>query len=265
MNTSLAGLLVPMEGGGFTPPGVGDFDFHGLFGTTWLTKPMLQIIIAFVLVVVLWGIAASRLKMVPNKGQFVAEFFYDFIRNGVARDIIGHGYRSWTPFLVGTFTFVLLNNWFGEFFYFMFPTFSNVGYAYGLAIMVWLIYVVVGFKAHGLKYLKNSLVPSGVPWYLLWLIIPMEFLANFITRPLTLSIRLFANMFAGHLAVLVFIVGGAYLTTYSGNLLYNVSGVLSTVLGIVILCLELFIGFLQAYILTILTAQYIASSLASEH
>lgn len=262
--TNLAGLLVPMEGG-YTPPGVEDFEFHGLFGTTWLNKPMLQLIIAFVLVVVFWLFAARRLNVVPTKFQYFTEYVYDFIRNGVARDVIGHGYQKWTPFLLGVFCWVLLNNWFGEFFYFMFPTFSNIGYAYGLALMVWIIYVVVGFKVHGMKYLKMSLIPSGVPWYLLFLIVPVEFLSNFITRPLTLSVRLFANMFAGHLAVLVFVVGGAYLVTYSGNLFYNAAGVASTIAGLLILCLEVFIGFLQAYILTILTAQYIGSSLASEH
>lgn len=262
----MAGPLVPLDsGGGYHPPSLDDFDFPGLLGTDWFTKPMAQLAISVVLIATLWLLAARRLRLVPGKGQFVAEFFYDFIRNGVGREIIGPGYQRWTPFLVGVFCYVLVNNWFGEFVLFMFPTFSNIGFSYGLALLVMGIYLFAGFQSHGIRYLKNALIPSGVPWPLLPLIVPIEFLSVFITRPLTLSIRLFANMLAGHLSVLVFVVGGGFLISYAHNAFFNVAGFLSLVMGLMIMCLELFIGFLQAYILTILSAQYISSSLADAH
>lgn len=246
-------------------PGLDDFIFPGLFGTDWITKPMLQAIIAAIIVVVMWLIAARRLKVVPSKGQFVMESIYDFIRNGVGRDILGSGFRPYIGMLVGLFTFVLINNWFGEFFLFMFPTFSNIGYTWGVVAVVYITYVFAGFKAHGPGYLKQALIPSGVPWYLYPIIVPVEFISTFITRPLTLGVRLFANMFAGHLSIMVFVLGGSFLLTYAHNVIYNVAGAISLVFSLVMLALELFIGFLQAYIFTILTAQYISSSISEGH
>jgi F-type H+-transporting ATPase subunit a len=262
-----AGLgLIPLESeGGFSVNWREIFTNPGYLGTSWLTKPMIELIISVILVVVIWVIAARNLKIVPKKGQWFFEYLYDFIRNGLARDIIGHGYQRWVPLLMGIFFLILVNNWFGEFFYFMRPTFGNVGFAYGMALAVWFIYIYAGFSTHGLKYLKYQLVPDGVPGPLLILIVPLEFLSNFITRPFTLSVRVFANMFAGHMQVFVFVVGGTFLLTYADNVLYNIAGVFSWVLGIVIMLLELFIGFLQAYIFTILSAQYISSSIAAAH
>ncbi|MDO1752410.1 F0F1 ATP synthase subunit A, partial [Escherichia coli] len=73
--------------------------------------------------------------VVPGKRQVFGEYCYNFIRNSLARDTIGHGFEPWLPYLVALFSFILINNWFGELFVFMFPTFSHVGYVYGLAIV----------------------------------------------------------------------------------------------------------------------------------
>ena len=148
----------------------------------------------------------------------------------------------------------------------MYPTFSNVGYAYGLAILSWLIYIGAGFQKWGFGgFLKKALLPEGVPGYLLPIVIPLEFLATFITRPITLALRLFANLFAGHLVVMVFVVGGGYLLTVENNTFYNISGGVSIAFSLIILLLELFIGALQAYIFTVLTAQYVSTSIAEAH
>ncbi len=261
--------LLPMEsGGGYTPPGVHDFLFDSVWPgylPDWVNKPFLQAVIGAVLVIVLWWLAARSLKVKPTKGQFLAEYVYEFVRNGIARDILHHDFRKFLPFLLALFSFILVNNWFGEFFLFMYPTFSNVGYAYGLAILAWCAYVGAGFKKWGFGFLKKSLIPEGVPGYLLPLVMPLEFLATFITRPVTLALRLFANLFAGHLVVLVFVVGGGFLLTYADNTFYNVAGGVSLLFSIVILLLELFIGALQAYIFTVLTAQYVSTSIAEAH
>lgn len=265
MNLGTLGL-VPWEGG-YTPPGPKDFEWFALFPglPDWVNKPFAQAVLGAILVMVLWVIASRRLKLVPGKGQFVAEYIYEFVRNGIARDILGPEYRRYLPYLLGLFSFILVNNWFGQFFFFMYPAFSNVGYAYGLALLTLVIYIAAGFHKHGIKYLRVALLPSGVPWYLWWLIIPLEFLSNFITRPITLSLRLFANLFAGHLVVMVFVVGGAFLLTYADNLFYNFAGAVSVAFSFAILFLELFIGALQAYIFTVLTAQYVSSSISEAH
>ena len=256
--------MIPMEGG-YTNPGVEDFHFEPLWGTAWVTKPLLQLVIAAILVIVVWCVVSRKLRTVPSKSQFLFEQVYDFIRSSVGRDVLGPGFRPYLGVLVGLFTFVLFNNWFGEFFLFMFPTFSKIGFVWGMVGFVYLLYIFAGFRTHGIGYLRKSLIPEGVPWCLWMIIIPIEFLSNFVTRPLTLAVRLFANMFAGHLTVVVFVVGGTYLLTYANNLFYNVGGGLSLVFGVVMMGFELFIGFLQAYIFTILVAQYISSSISESH
>lgn len=259
--------MIALETGGYTPPGVEDFVFDGGFipGVEWVNKTFVQAVISAVLILVFWLLAARKLRMVPGKGQFFNEYIYDFIRNGVARDILGHDYRRYLPYLLGLFSFVLVNNLFGLIPIFMFPTFSNIGYAWGLALLSWLIYNVAGVARHGGRYFKNMLIPAGVPWWLYPIIVPIEALSNFIVRPLTLGLRLFGNLFAGHLVVLVFVVGGSYLLTQSSNVFYQVAGGVSLLFSFGIFALELLVSSLQAYIFTVLTAQYVASSLAEEH
>lgn len=256
------GLIVPLE---YKSPSLEDFSFPGTFGVAWMDKTFWQAVIAAVLVVITWLWLSHSLRVVPGKRQVLAEYCYDFVRNTLVRDTIGHDFVRWLPYLLALFTFILFNNWFGELFVFMFPTFSHVGYVYGLAIVSWFVYIIAGVKAQGLRYFKSAVLPKGVPWYLWWLIIPLEFLSNFITRPLTLSLRLFANMFAGHLIIMIFVVGGGFLLTYAHNPFYNVTGAVSLIFSFALFALELFVGFLQAYVFTVLSAQYVASSLSEDH
>ncbi len=259
--------MFPLEGGTYVPPGVDDFKFGPFIEgwPDWINRPLIQAVTGALIVIILWWVASRGLRTKPSKGQFVAEYLYEFVRNGIARDILHHEYRRYLPYLLGLFSFILVNNWFGEFFVFMFPTFSNIGYVYGLAILSWCVYVGAGFGKFGFGFLKRALIPEGVPWYLLPIVMPLEFLATFITRPVTLALRLFANMFAGHLVVLVFVVGGGYLLTVQDNLFYNVSGAVSILFSFAILFLELFIGAIQAYIFTVLTAQYVSTSISEAH
>jgi len=206
------------------------------------------------------------MKIVPSKIQYGGEYVYNIIRNSIAREVIGENYHKYIPYLVALFCFILINNWFGEFFLFMFPSFSKIGFVWGLAILSWLLYNGVGIKKHGfLRYLKNMTVPKGVPGPLLILVAPLEFISNFIIRPVSLALRLFANLFAGHLLVVIFVVAGSWLIRVSRNGIYNVAGGFSVLLSFGIFALELLVGFLQAYIFTILTAQYVSSAEADEH
>jgi F-type H+-transporting ATPase subunit a len=263
-------FMTPLEtesGGGYTPPGLEDFEFDGGFipGLEWFNKPLVQALISVVLILGFWLLAVRKLTMVPGKRQFATEYLYDFIRNGVARDMIGHNWRPYFPYLLGLFCFIWVNNLFGLFPLFMFPTFSNIGYAWGLALMSWVIYNVAGVRALGLKYFKNSLMPAGVPLWLAPIIIPVEFLSNFIIRPITLGLRLFGNLLGGHLVVLVFVVGGSYLLTEAEGIGLKATGLFTLLFSFAIFALELLVVSLQAYIFTVLTASYVASATAEEH
>lgn len=264
-------LPVPMETGGgeggWHTPSLEDFEFIGGFGgPDWVNKPFVQAVMAAVIVIVLWLLASRKLRTVPSKRQFLNEYFYNFIRNGVALDTLGErDFRRYLPYLLGLFSFIWVNNLMGLFPLLMFPTFSNIGYAWGLVALTYIIYNVAGIARHGLKYFKNSLLPAGVPWPLWFVIIPIEFLSNFVIRPLTLGLRLFGNLLAGHLVVLVFVTGGAYLLFYSEGAINRIAGGASLIFSFGIFALELLVSSLQAYIFTVLTAQYVASSLAEDH
>ncbi|MBM7797399.1 F-type H+-transporting ATPase subunit a [Microlunatus panaciterrae] len=262
-------MLVPMEGGGFKPPGVEDFNTPPLFDTPWLSwldKPMLQAIVAVILILAFWVWAARKGALVPGKGQYLAEQAYFLIRNSIARDYIGHDFKKYLPYLIALFSFVLVNNLWGVFPLTLFPTASHVGWAYGLALVTWVLYNAVGIRTHGVGgYLKRTVWPSGVPVWMLPLVIPIEFISNILVRPVTLSLRLFANMFAGHLLVLVFVLGGEYLLFESKSLFNNIAGGASLIFSLAIFGLEVVVQGLQAYIFTVLTAQYISSAAAEEH
>ncbi|MAO82127.1 MAG: ATP synthase F0 subunit A [Nocardioides sp.] len=231
-----------------------------------VTKPMLQLVLAAVLVFGFFYIAARKRELVPGKLQFVGEEAYSFVRNSMGRDIIGsHDFMRFTPYLFALFFFILLNNLFASIPFLQFPTFSRSGMVYGLAAMSWVIYNAVGMKKHGvLGYLKLQSVPSGVGGPILLLLIPLEFLSNIIVRPVTLALRLFANMLAGHLLLILFALGGEYLILEM-SVAYAPVGILAWVLFIAIAFLELLVQFLQAYVFVLLNAMYIQGALADEH
>jgi F-type H+-transporting ATPase subunit a len=263
--TGLIMGLIPLEG--FEAPGVHSFDIPPLFdGAPWFDKYMLQAIVSVIVILAFWMIMARKNAMVPSKSQYIGETAYFFVRNTIARDMIGHDFRRYLPLLIALFSFVLLNNIWGIFPLLLLPTTSHIGWAYGLAGLVWVIYNGVGIAKHGLfGYLKVTTLPAGVPVFMWPLIIPLEFVSNIIVRPVTLSLRLFANMFAGHLLVLVFVLGGEYLLLHSDAIVNQVAGVVALIFSMAIFALEIFVQSLQAFIFTVLTAQYISSAAAEEH
>jgi F-type H+-transporting ATPase subunit a len=262
---------------GFTPPGPGDFNLPPLgpdntfefLGQTMylgLTKPILQLVLAAVLVFWFFYAASKKRAMVPSKLQYVGEAGYGWVRNEIGRDIIGsHDFMRFVPYLVTLFFFILVNNFFGSIPFIQFPTLSRVGMVYALAGMSWVIYNAVGIKKHGFAgYAKLQTVPAGIHGPMLLLLVPLEFLSNIVVRPITLSLRLFANMLAGHLLILLFAVGGEYLLVH-GSMLVKPVGILAWLLFIAISFLEILIQFLQAYVFVLLNAMYIQGALADEH
>ena len=267
----LVPVWIPLDTGaaaeGYHAPGPADFNLPPIFnGFPLLDKFMLQAIVAVIAIVIFWVVMARKNKIVPTRGQFVGEWVYNFVRNGIARDMIGHDFKKYLPFLMALFSFLLVNNLFGVFPLTLMPTTAHVGWAYGLAGLVWITYNTVGIIKHGpVRYLKNTVLPSGVPWFMWPLIIPLEFLSNIIIRPITLSLRLFANMFAGHLLVMVFVLGGEFLLVQTEPIVNKIAGGVSLIFSMAIFGLELFVQALQAFIFTVLTAQYISSATAEEH
>jgi F-type H+-transporting ATPase subunit a len=255
---------------GFNAPGPQDFQLRDVFfgDNQLLTKTSLLLVLGAIVAFMFLRSTSRRPKIVPSKGQYLGEQAYSFVRNGIAQDSIGEkDYARFVPLLVSLFFFVLINNLFGLVPILQFAPFSRVGFAYGLAVIIWLTYNIAGIARHGLLgYLKLQTVPAGVPFIMLLLLVPLEFLSNILVRPVTLSLRLFANMFAGHLLLLLFASGGEYLLIHAtGSIVVKPAGVLSYVMGVGVGMLELIVAVLQAYVFTLLTAQYLAGALADEH
>lgn len=265
---SVAGTVTAAEDG-FTAPGPLNFQYPELFavGGVDVTKPMVQLVVAALLVFGFFYLAIRRQAMVPSRLQFAGEGAYNFVRNSVGRDIIGsHDFQKYVPYLFALFFFVLVNNLFASIPFIQFPTFSRASMAYALAGLSWLIYNGVGVYRHGLLgYLKVQSVPSGVSPVMYPLLVPLEFFSNILVRPVTLALRLFANMFAGHLLLILFATGGLYLVSDYGGVLGVTSGIVAWILAIAISFLEMLIQFLQAYVFVLLNAMYIQGSLSDEH
>jgi len=252
----------------FISPGPQSFETTPIIdGVDWFTKPVLVAALSVVVIVWFYWGASRKAAIVPSKLQFAGELGYNFVRNSIARDAIGsHDYMKYVPYLCGLFYFILLNNVAATLPVIQFPTFSHVGWAYAAAVMSWLIFNTVGIRKHGfLGYLKLQTMPAGVPLWLMPLMIPIEFISNILVRPVSLSLRLFANMFAGHILMLVFVLGGEYMVFESGKILIGGVGVLTFLMALPIAGLELFVQSIQAYIFVVLTAQYIGSAIADEH
>lgn len=260
--------MLPAEGssdGGFNPPGIGDAGLPGAwFAWDGITKYHVLVVLSVVLIAVFFVLAARKGKMVPGRFQFAGEIAYGFVRNSIGKDIIGNrDFIKFVPVLFTLFFFILVNNIFGAIPLLEIPTFSHVGGAYALAGVVYFTWIILGVKRNGWKYFKLSVVPTGVPWYLLFMVIPIEIISNYLVRPATHSLRLFATMLAGHMIVLMAGYGTEFLLEQE-NFLVKGTSILIVAGFIAMYMLEMLIMVLQAYVFTLLTATYIEGSLHAD-
>lgn len=250
---------------GFTPPGVKDFNLPPIVDSLpYLTKVNLLVFLAVIVISAFFIHSSRKAAIVPGKSQFAGELVYGFIRNGIAKDILGPEFMRFVPYLFSLFTFVLVNNVFAIVPLLQFSANMHVGFPYALAILTYIVYHYVGMKKQGVGgYLKGIAFMPGVPKPIYVLLTPIEIATFFVVRPFTLGLRLFSNMFAGHLLLLVFFLGGEYLM--EGAIALKIVAPFSFALGIALTFFEFMVQCLQAYIFTLLSALYIAGSLADEH
>jgi F-type H+-transporting ATPase subunit a len=268
---SSASLSCQLNSGcGFPAPGTDIFEFQPLveytvLGITFeITKPVILLILCSAIIIIFFTVAFAKPRLVPGKVQSLGEYCYIFIRDQISRETIGKAGDKYIAFLFSLFFFVFMLNFMGIFPGAQFPVTSLFVYPVALALMVWVTYMFIGMKNQGpIKFFTNMMLPPGVPWPVLIILAPIEFLSNIIVRPFTLAVRLMANMFAGHLLLTVFIVAFLYLATPS--LVGIVGAAASGIMTIIMTGFEFGIELLQAYIFTLLTASYIAGSLSNEH
>ena len=216
--------------------------------------------IASVTTLFLLATASSGRSMIPSRGQMMAEMLYQFVASMV-RDNIGTRGREYFPLIFTLFMLVLSGNLFG-----LIPTSftftSHIAVTGTLALMIFCLVLLFGFANHGLKFL-TLFAPSGVPLPIQFLIVPIEII-SFLIRPITLSVRLFVNMFAGHLALKI--IAGFSLMFVSGlGAVGIVAGALPVFVNVAVLALEVIVSFVQAYIFAILTCVYLKDTVELHH
>jgi F-type H+-transporting ATPase subunit a len=238
----------------FTP-----FFTIGSFG---FTKPVLIVLIAMVVAVAFFWAAFGKPRLVPGVFQNLGEMGLDFIQHQILRPMMGRRGDGFLPFLVALFLFVWLMNVMEVIPVLQFPATSMIAFPAALMLMVYGTYTFLGIKHQGLGGYFANMIPKDVPPAMLVILAPVEILTYVLVRPFTLAVRLFANMFAGHILLLVFTLASWYLFSATIGLLFSAT---SFILTIVLTAFELLIQALQAYIFTILTAQYIGGSLEAGH
>jgi len=225
---------------------IGSFDLS-------FTNSSLFMVLTVTVISLFFIVATQKKSLVPNKMQLIAEMAFEFVSKMIS-ETAGKDARPYFPFILSLFLFVLVANLLGMLPY-SFTVTSHIIVTFALAFFIFIGVTVVGFAKHGISYLK-LFVPSGVPIFLLPLIIVIEVI-SYLSRPVSLSVRLFANMMAGHTMLKVF---GGFVVS-----LGILGGWLPLGFAVALTGLELLVAFIQAYVFAILTCIYLNDALNLHH
>jgi len=228
--------------------------FHIAGHPIYFTNQSLLMVVVVIVASLFLTLTVKPGRLVPTRGQSMAEASYEFVANMI-HSATGEDGLKFFPFVFSLFIFVLFSNFLG-----MIPgsftVTSQIAVTFALACLVVLMVIVVGFMKHGIGFLK-LFVPHA-PWYLLILLIPIEVI-SFLTRPISLSVRLFANMLAGHTMLAVF--AGFVVALGAAGGIFAGLAIAPMLLIVAIMLLELLVAFLQAYVFAILTCIYLNEAL----
>jgi F-type H+-transporting ATPase subunit a len=203
--------------------------------------------------------STRRERLVPTRAQVVSEMLYEFVANMV-RNSAGTEGMKFFPFVFSIFMFVLVANLFGMVPFFFAVT-SHIIVTFALAILVFAVVIIYGVMRNGFKFLK-LFVPSGVPVYVLPIVVPIE-IVSFLSRPISLSVRLFANVLAGHITLKVF--AGFIVMLGSLGYLGFAGAILPLIMTVAITALEFLVAALQAYVFAVLTSMYLNDAIHPGH
>ncbi|MBU2661962.1 F0F1 ATP synthase subunit A [Actinoplanes bogorensis] len=249
------------------PPKVEDFYLPSILPwgehSVWLTKITALLWISVAIIIIFFLVSYRKPQLVPTKKQWIAESMYGFVRNNIAIDMLGKRGINFAPYLTTLFVFIFLMNLWAIVPIAQISPNSHIAFPAVLAVISYVMFIYIGMKHHGgLKYFKHALIPPA-PWFILPLLIPIEFFSTFLVRPFSLAVRLFANMFAGHMLLLVFTLGG--FAMLNANAWFLPFSLVSWAMTIALTFLEFLVICLQAYVFTVLTASYVQGALADEH
>lgn len=271
--SSSALVLAAEVGGedtGFQAPGLGEFypevvaRFAVLGVEFEITRITIILWVATLAMLAFLVATVRRPQIVPGKLQFIGESGYSLVRDGIARDVIGPKGLPFAPFLASLFFFILANNFMSIVPFAQISPMGKFAFPLVLALICFVIYIWIGIREQGAgRYFKDIMFLPGVPKFMYVLVTPIEILQTFVVRPFTLAVRLFANMFAGHMLLVVFSLGAVYLFNV-GNFSV-IFGPVSAAMAIIMTFFELLVIFLQAYVFTVLMGTYLNGAVEPAH
>lgn len=226
-------------------------------------KVALIAVAAAVIGMVIFLLAGSKDGTKAPKGvRNLAETIVEFIEDQVILPTIGREGLRWTPFLVSLFVFIYLCNAPGIIPLLQMPATARIAIPMCLSLLVWVIFICVGIKHQGAGYFTHLLWPPGVPTALKPLVGVIEFVSTILVRPFSLTVRLMANMLAGHILLVTFaLLSEALFQAETNQIPFAIIGIFPMFMLVFLTLFEILVAFLQAYIFTILTGVYIGSSM----
>ncbi|MPZ51955.1 MAG: F0F1 ATP synthase subunit A [Acidimicrobiia bacterium] len=250
------------------PENVADlFVLPNIFGS--INRAIILMFVAALIVVAILYFALRNPKLLPTKFEAAVEALVSFVRDDIAVGILGTDGLKFFPYLLSVFMFILVGNLFEVTPFVNFPITSRMAIPAFLALVSYVLFVGVGFKRHGIKYLTGVVWPQAVPVGLRPLVGVIEFASTFLIRPFSLAVRLFANLVAGHVMLSLLLVTGVFFVgaAFTGEVtpLKGIAGVGWFAFGLIIYIFEIVVSALQAYIFTLLSAVYIETAIHAEH
>jgi F-type H+-transporting ATPase subunit a len=254
----------------FEAPSTKDFVFgcwgpsFSVFGITFcMNFILLLVLLGAALFLGFFFFALRTPSVVPGRLQSLVELGVQFVRENIAIPMIGQEHAPFMPLLATLFFAIFFWNIFEVLPGFNFSSNSRMAFPLVMAIVAWVVYNYVGIKKHGFGgYLKHVLFPPGAPIVLYVLLTPIEFLTQIVIRPITLTVRLWANFLAGHFLLAVFFLGTVAMIQGGALAIF---APFTFAIGVALVGFEIFVSILQAFIFSILTASYIGGAMAEEH
>jgi F-type H+-transporting ATPase subunit a len=230
---------------------------------TWGINKVVLIYGLSALLTMLIFIVGNKNQLVPVGAQNLAETAVEFIEDGIVMETMGEKGLKYTPLLISLFFFIFFCNLFEIIPVFQMPGTARIALPMFLALLAYVIYHGSGVKEHGpLGYIKHAVIVPGLPFALHFLVVPIEFISKFLVQPFSHTVRLFANLLAGHILLVTFATLSSALWALGPSLVILPLPVLAV---IAFTAFELLVSVLQAYVFTLLTGVYIGAAISHEH
>ena len=260
--------LAASDSGGFLPPTIEEFFPPAIFfeGTIFeMNRIVLIRLLAVAALVVLFWLGTRKMSKVPGRFQGFIEMILGLVRVNIAEDLLGEkDGKRFLPLLTTIFFLVLFMNLTGIIPGLNIAGTSVIGMPLVLAVAAYIAFIYAGLRKHPVAFLKNALIPPGVPWPLYIIVTPIELVSTFILRPITLTLRLLMNMVVGHFLLVLFFSSTHFFVLYSDSWM-ALFGIGTIAFSIAFTFFEILVSVLQAYVFTLLTAVYLQLALAEEH